>query len=143
MLDWLRDYLQQRAARREAAALSASDLQNIGLTRAEAEALFSMPPEITGRVARMASVYELTRADIRRDGAAYRDLVAGCALCSRVRECGERLADVSQLSPGDVSFCPNSAAFARLASRPFTRRAFGIDQVQQPWALADRDPLTP
>lgn len=111
MAGWIEDMLARWQAEREVDALSARDLTELGLSRPEAHTLARTPPEVTGRVARMASVFGLTTADIQRDLPTYRELVAACATCSHVGECRDRLQDAAQLSPDDVEFCPNAKVY--------------------------------
>ncbi len=115
MSGWIRDVLACRRAVREVDALSERDLGELGLSRSEARSFARVSPEVTARVAGMASVYGLGAADIQRDIPAYRELVAACATCRRGEDCRDRLRDADQLAPGDVAFCPNAPTFRRLA----------------------------
>ncbi len=111
-MGWINNVLQCRRAVREVDALSERDLNELGLSRDEVRAFARTSPEVTARVARMASVFGLEAADIQRDIPGYRDLVASCATCGRAGECRDRLQDAAHLTPDDVDFCPNAPAYA-------------------------------
>jgi hypothetical protein len=125
-MGWIKDVLHCRRAVREVDTLSERDLHELGLSRDEARAFARIPPEVTARVARMASVYGLGADDIQHDIPGYRALVAACATCGRAGECRDRLEDAARLTPADMAFCPNAATFGRLASSPSPYRRFAF-----------------
>lgn len=105
---------------REIQSLSSTELDDLGLSRAQIEFFARMPADVPDRMAQMASVFGLTEDQIKKDYTAYIDLLDVCGHCGARRACGKTLAHVATAQPEDVGFCPNAGTYADMAA-PVTR----------------------
>lgn len=90
----------------------ASELEALGLSRAEFRRIAHMPQEQIDRMEKMARVFGASMEAVRRSGEQI--LVASrCANCSEQGQCRRTLAD--HPTADNCDFCPNAETYSGLA----------------------------
>lgn len=103
---------------KEISALTDRDLDDLGMTRDQLTRFAHMPKDVANRVTHMAEIFGLSEDDIRRDHAAYVDLLETCGSCADRGACSLVLAKGELASPADCGFCLNRHAFAATPHLP-------------------------
>lgn len=99
--------------------LSGDALRDLGLTRAEVQALQYARPETRQQLEAMARRFGLTPKDLNADRWRALDISLNCAKCGKSRSCANFLTDRGAF---DLVDCPNSGTYEALAkeTRPDT-----------------------
>ena len=115
MLEALKEKLQRRRDLREIAAMSDSDLDDIGLSRGELSDLVETDGAVIARQMEMAwrhgvtnNVFGIARHD-------YAQIVQRCRDCGATGDCAKYLADPTRPA-SEATFCPNADAYRELAA---------------------------
>jgi hypothetical protein len=114
MLERLQALMARWREVKEVAALSDHDLADLGMTRDQVETFAQMPRDVPDRLVRMAAIFGLTEAELKRHHGEYLALVETCGRCGSRADCARMLGSCEKKGPEDCSFCPNAEAYARL-----------------------------
>ncbi|MCW1931790.1 DUF6455 family protein [Pararhodobacter zhoushanensis] len=99
------------------AEMSEADLADMGVSRAQAQALAAVEDSVPVRLAEMARSQHVPETVLARDRDSWHELVHRCAECHDVPACERYLAREEGMDAESVAFCPNMAMFNALAAR--------------------------
>jgi len=115
MLNRLRTVFDHWHRIREIRALGPRELEDLGMTRGQAERLVTMSEDVPARIATMAAAFGLAEADIQRAYTDYLELLETCDTCGHKPACAKAMKSTGDLRNAAVDFCPNAEAYAKLA----------------------------
>lgn len=98
----------------EIARIPQSELDGMGLTRADLAAMVRMPDEQLNRMARMADLFEVAPGTLDRAPDLRREVVRTCATCSENSLCRKEMSHGTTVERAEM-FCPNAATWQSLA----------------------------
>ncbi|MCA8883471.1 MAG: DUF1127 domain-containing protein [Rhodobacter sp.] len=98
-------------------AMSDRDLADLGVTRAQAEALTALPDDVPGRVAAMGRVFGLSEDTLTRQRDLWNEMLHSCHHCQDLATCERTMVNRITGEIPEVGFCPNAGAFAALSDR--------------------------
>ena len=99
-------------------AMTARELDDLGMTRDQVLAFSRMPPDIADRITHMAAIFGLSDADLHRNQQDYRDILSTCSTCRDRAKCSHLLARGTDVWPSEASFCLNVEVFESRAAQP-------------------------
>ncbi|MCX7888990.1 MAG: DUF1127 domain-containing protein [Rhodobacteraceae bacterium] len=114
MAGYLSGWLEKRRQDDEIDALSARDLDEIGLSRGELHRIVDAPADVVVRQGLMAGRFGLTDLDFQFNRHDYAASLAQCGACAAAVECAAFLDDPGAPA-AEARFCPNRDIFAALA----------------------------
>ncbi len=116
MFNRIKAFLAHWHEAREISALTDRDLDDLGISRAQAEAFVRMPHDVPDRVLAMAEIFGLSEVDVKANHAEWLELLETCGTC-RDRGACKLVLERGELSrPQDCGFCLNAPAFDTKAS---------------------------
>lgn len=115
MFGWTRAHWTRQQDLTEIAALSDSELADIGASRTELLKIVEMPDEVPARMAAMARVFGVDEARLTANRAEYVEDLMTCADCRAVVRCRQERARGDAADPARCTFCKNAGHFAALA----------------------------
>ncbi|MCA2012582.1 DUF6455 family protein [Pararhodobacter sp. CCB-MM2] len=101
----------------EIEAMSARELADLGVTRAEAMELAALPDDVPQRVTEMARVFGLDPSEVMQDRRVWHELLQNCHHCHDLGTCHRFMAREEKDEPVDtttLTFCPNRRTFDAL-----------------------------
>jgi len=113
IMEHMREWRRQRAAKAEVAGLTARDLNEMGVDRTDLNRLAAMPAAQVDRMHQMAELHGLSAEALDHSPEA-RAIALTCANCGATRTCRHALED-ADVTAADCGFCPNTETFDRLA----------------------------
>lgn len=115
MLQELRNYFDRRRRLEEVAVMDEATLRDLGQSRDRIATMVSLPPDVPERVAGMAAIFGVARAEVTARRGDYLDMLEVCGRCHSRAACDRQLALGEAAHAGDSEFCANRTAFAHLA----------------------------
>ena len=115
MLQQFKDMIERRRLSREIETLSPSELDEVGVSRAELRALVATPGYVTARQTEMAHRHGITDAVLQEHRHDLVTAVVRCRNCAATDECAHFLADPGARGEG-ATFCPNHDLYRDLAA---------------------------
>lgn len=115
MFAQLKALLAHRRARHEVLALTARDLDDLDLTRAELLAFIDMPQDAPDRFAAMADLLGVPQVRHRADRRDYRDMLRLCGQCRNRAQCAALLARGAPARAEAIACCSNAMTCLALA----------------------------
>lgn len=106
------------ARRREAeiAAIAQSDLDGLGISRADLAAIAAMPDEQLARMERMAALFGVPEGALDATPGLRAEVARTCANCPENSLCRQEMAHGAVAEHAEM-FCPNAGTYAELARR--------------------------
>jgi cytochrome c553 len=113
----LRNLLKQRSGAQVVPGMTARDLSDIALSRADMLALITAPPQLADRVASMAAAFGVTDEMISQDRRVHTEILTACATCPHGDRCDYTFAMDLPIIQADLQDCPNRAIYVDLAAQ--------------------------
>jgi hypothetical protein len=99
-------------------AMTARELDDLGMTRDQVLAFSRMPPDIADRVTHMAAIFGLSAEEVQRNQQDYHAILSTCSTCRDRAQCSHLLARGTDVWPSEASFCLNAEVFESRAAQP-------------------------
>lgn len=111
MFERIKALIERWHEAREIDALTDRDLDDLGISRAQAEAFVHMPHDVPDRVLAMAQIFGLSEAEVKANHAEWLELLETCGTCQDRGACKLVLERGDLSRPHECSFCLNSHRF--------------------------------
>ncbi len=111
MIERIRNLLTRWRDITDIEALSEQELDDLGLTRDQLRHFAQMPADVPDRVSAMGAIFGLSEGELRRDHAAWNELLETCGDCPDRAACRRVLEKGGLANPRDTGFCPNRHSF--------------------------------
>ena len=118
MFDRIKTLMTRWQDAKEIDAMSARELDDLGMTRDQVRAFSRLPADIAGRVAHMASIFGVSAAELQRNNQAYHEILSTCSTCRDRTKCSQLLAQGDVASVQEAAFCLNAEVFEAHSAKP-------------------------
>jgi uncharacterized protein YjiS (DUF1127 family) len=115
LIDSFREWREERRLAQEAADFPETELDGLGLTRGDFNAIATMTAARVARMEIMAGLHGVSDAAIDACPEIRLGISLTCARCGHVRACTRELTDPEGTTAERCGFCPNSDTFQALA----------------------------
>jgi hypothetical protein len=115
MFDRLTALLDRSRTLRELCAMGERDLDDIGVSRGELEAVVTAPPQVTERMLAMAARHGVGQHELAGHNSDFAGMIESCRSCESLGACRGFLADPAA-DPARAVFCPNHATYDALCA---------------------------
>ena len=118
MFDRIKTLMTRWQDAKEIDAMSARELDDLGMTRDQVLAFSRMPADIADRVTHMAAIFGLSAEEVQRNQQDYHAILSTCSTCRDRTKCSHLLGRGADALASEASFCLNAEVFEANTTQP-------------------------